>query len=25
MSIPAIEIQGVSKAFRRREREAGAP
>ncbi len=25
MSIPAIEIQGVRKAFRRREREAGAP
>src|SRR5207253_4265358 len=25
MSKPAIEIQGVRKAFRRREREAGAP
>src|SRR5437870_2115829 len=25
MSFPAIEIQGVRKAFRRREREAGAP
>ncbi|TMC38919.1 MAG: ABC transporter ATP-binding protein [Chloroflexi bacterium] len=25
MSVPAIEIQGVRKAFRRREREAGAP
>ena len=25
MSIPAIEIQGVRKAFRRRERETGAP
>jgi ABC-2 type transport system ATP-binding protein len=25
MSIPAIEIRGVRKAFRRREREAGAP
>ncbi|HEX2645973.1 MAG TPA: ABC transporter ATP-binding protein [Candidatus Dormibacteraeota bacterium] len=25
MSIPAIEIQGVRKAFRRRERGAGAP
>src|SRR5256885_16762662 len=25
MSHPAIEIQGVRKAFRRREREAGAP
>ena len=25
MTSPAVEIQGVSKAFRRREREAGAP
>src|SRR5205814_9677298 len=25
MSHPAIEIQGVRKAFRRREREAGSP
>ena len=25
MSIPAIEIQGVRKAFRRRERESGGP
>src|SRR5438128_12443657 len=25
MSVPAIEIHGVRKAFRRREREAGAP
>jgi ABC-2 type transport system ATP-binding protein len=25
MSVPAIEIQGVRKFFRRREREAGAP
>ena len=25
MSVPAIEIKGVSKAFRRRERGAGAP
>src|SRR5207249_8012565 len=25
MRVPAIEIQGVRKAFRRREREAGAP
>src|SRR5438067_12292677 len=25
MSSPAIEIRGVRKAFRRREREAGAP
>ena len=25
MSVPAIEIRGVRKAFRRREREAGAP
>src|SRR5260370_9073471 len=25
MNSPAIEIQGVKKAFRRREREAGAP
>src|SRR5215467_14158810 len=25
MSIPAIELRGVRKAFRRREREAGAP
>src|ERR1044071_6287047 len=25
MSYPAIEIQGVRKAFRRRQREAGAP
>lgn len=25
MSVPAIEIHGVTKAFRRREREAGAP
>ena len=25
MSIPAIEIKGVRKAFRRRERESGAP
>lgn len=25
MSVPAIEIQGVRKAFRRRERESGAP
>ena len=25
MSVPAIEMKGVSKAFRRRERQAGAP
>src|SRR5437879_1871280 len=25
MDIPAIQIQGVRKAFRRRERESGAP
>src|SRR5947207_667799 len=25
MSVPAIDVQGVRKAFRRREREAGAP
>src|SRR5919201_2324547 len=25
MSVPAIEITGVRKAFRRRERESGAP
>src|SRR5437660_1048210 len=25
MNVPAIEIQGVRKAFRRREREAGRP
>src|SRR5256885_10733530 len=25
MSVPAIDIQGVRKAFKRRERDAGAP
>jgi len=25
MSVPAIDIQGVRKAFKRRERGAGAP